>query len=577
MENTEIASIFRNITHLMQIKGENAFRVRAYENASEVVSSLEHSLKELHSEGVDLKSIPGIGKNISDKIEEMLETGRCSKLEELLETYPAGLLEIIKLTGVGPKKAALFFKELGVSDLDALEAAASAGRIEGLPGMGKKTEEKILKSIIALRSVSGRQSLANPLRHAGEICAFLKSAKGVIECVPAGSARRWKDSPRDLDILAVTDSVKTGVPEIFVKYPHVKEVLSKGDTKVSVLLDDGLQVDLRILGKSDFGSALHHFTGSKAHNVAMRERAVKMGLKINEYGVFKVSDDTRVAGASEESVFKAVGLPWIAPEIRENRGEIEAAENGKLPEELQAEDIRGDLHMHTTASDGSSDILGMAEAAMERGYEYIAITDHSHATGIANGLDEARLMENIKAIDNVNRILSERGLKFRVLKGAECDILGDGTLDYSEAALRQLDCVVGAIHSGFNQPRDVMTARIVKALETGLINILAHPTGRLIGRRPPYEVDIEEVMAAAKRNKTFMELNCYPDRLDLKDSHLKLAKEMGILIAVSTDSHSPQGLSNIHYGIHTARRAWLEAKDVLNTRPLEEVLELFGK
>ncbi len=577
MENNEIASIFRDITNLMQIKGENAFRVRAYENASDVVDSLEHSLKDLHAEGVDLKSIPGIGKNISDKIEEMLLTGRCSKLEELFKTYPAGLLQILKLTGVGPKKAALFFKELGVSDIDALEAAALAGRIEPLPGMGKKTEEHILKAITDLHSVSGKRSLANPLSHAKEICAFLKAALGVIKCVPAGSVRRWKDSPRDLDILVVTDSANTVAGKVFVKYPHVREVLSKGDTKVSVILDDGLQVDLRILGKEDFGSALHHFTGSKAHNVAMRERAVKMGLKINEYGVFKVSDDTRVGGASEESVFKAVGLPWIAPELRENRGEIEAAEAGKLPVELQADDIRGDLHMHTTASDGSADILTMAEAAIERGYEYIAITDHSHATGIANGLDEARLMENIKAIDNVNNILAKRGLSFRVLKGAECDILGDGTLDYTVEALRRLDCVVGAIHSGFNQPRDVMTARIVKALSTGLINILAHPTGRLIGRRPPYEVDIEEVMKVAKRNRTFMELNSYPDRLDLKDTHLKLAKEMGILVAVSTDSHSPQGLSNIHYGIHTARRAWLEKKDILNTRPLEEVMELFGK
>ena len=577
MENAEIASVFRDIKDLMQIKGENAFRVRAYENAVEIVGSLEHSLKELHGDGTDLKTIPGIGKNISDKIEEMLLTGKCSKLDELLETYPAGLLDIIKLSGVGPKKAALFFKELGVSDLQALEDVAGAGRIRTLPGMGEKTEEKIIKSISALRSVSGKQSLTNPLRHARDICALLEAVPGVIECLPAGSVRRWKDSPRDLDILAVTDSAETSLPDIFIKYPHVREIISKGETKVSVILSDGLQVDLRVLGKDNFGSALHHFTGSKTHNVAMRERAVKMGLKISEYGVFKVLGDTRVAGESEESIFKAVGLPWIPPELREGRGEIEAAEADLLPKELQIDDIRGDLHMHTTASDGSADILTMAEAAMERGYEYIAITDHSHATGIANGLDETRLMENIRAIDEVNRVFTERGVKFRVLKGAECDILADGTLDYSEATLKELDCVVGAVHSGFNQPREQMTARIVKALGTGLINILAHPTGRLIGRRPPYELDIEEVMRAAKHSKTFMELNCYPDRLDLKDTHLKLAKEMGILVALSTDSHSTEGLENIHYGIHTARRAWLEAKDVLNTRPLAEVMELLRK
>ena len=575
MTNTEIASIFHDIVDLLRIKGENAFRVRAYENALGAIEELTHSLSELSAGGYDLKAIPGIGKGMAEKIAEIIETERSQTREELLEEFPEGLLRILRVPGIGPKKAALFFRELAVSDLDALELAAGSGRLRTLPGVGEKSEEKILRSIEDFKSISKEFSLTLPLLHGERIISALKGV-GVIEAKSAGSVRRWKDSPRDMDILAECEEPAAAIKAL-ASYEHVKEVVSRGETKSTVILDCGLQVDLLTLPKGRMGSALQHFTGSKAHNVTIRERAKRMGLKVSEYGVFSDGDGERIAGDTEESVYRAVGLPWIAPELRENRGEIEAAERGELPEELNTGDILGDLHMHTTASDGSATIEEMARAAMKRGYEYIAITDHSRATAVAGGLDEARLLAHIEEIERVNERIRAEGSAFRILKGTECDILSDGSLDYPEEILKELDWVVGSVHSGFNQTLEHMTARVTSALSTGLVDVLAHPTGRLIGYRAPYAIDMERVMECAAEHGVYMELNCYPERLDLKDIHLRLAREMGILVAINSDSHGTQGFENIEFGIHTARRAWLEKEDVLNTRGLNDFLEILQK
>lgn len=584
MENSEIARILTDIANLLEIKGDNPFRLRAYRNAVLAIEELPYSLESIvkNEERKDtLEAIPGIGKAVCEKIHEMVETGHCHTLDELLTEYPAGLLDMLRISGMGPKKVKLVFEELGVKSIRGLERAAKAGAIATLPGMGVKTEEKLVKAIENFKKIegSGRFTLPAALNAAYSIIEYLQKAPGIKRVEYAGSLRRWQDTIGDLDILATcTDgSHKKALMEYFKGHEDVGEVVVSGETKTTVSLTDGLHVDLRVVEPRSFGAAMQYFTGSKAHNVELRKRAKKKGLKISEYGVFDDKTGKSIAGKREKDVYKAVGLPYIPPEIRLNLGEIEAAELGKLPKELKLNAIRGDLHMHTTESDGSGSIREMADEAIGRGYEYIAITEHSHATGVANGLDDKRLLKHINKIDKFNEKLKKAKVKFTVLKGAEVDIRADGSLDYPTEILKKLDIRVGAIHSGFMQSKEKMTARVVSALKTGLIDILAHPTGRIINIRAPYEIDMEEVMRAAKENNTAMELNSYPERLDLKDTHLRLAKEMGVLVAINTDAHSPEQMENMIFGIHTGRRAWLEPKDVLNTREIKELLEILNR
>ncbi|MBI4949545.1 MAG: DNA polymerase/3'-5' exonuclease PolX [Deltaproteobacteria bacterium] len=578
MENPEIARVFHEIADLLEIKGGDLFRVRSYRNAALIIDGLEEPLRSLYGKnGVEgLKHIPGIGESTRSKVVEMLATGYCAYHDELLREIPAGMLDMIKVASLGPRKAAILHKVLGVSSIDGLERAAREGRIRDLPGFGEVSERKILKGIEALRLISGKWKISTALRCGEAFRDYLKAVPGIFEIVLSGSLRRWKEEVGDLDILATCKDPEA-VMDRFLTHPEIKDVLAKGKTKSTVALKSGLQVDLRALDKKSFGAALQYFTGSKAHNVAIRDRAKRMGLKVSEYGVFNSATGKRVAGSKEEDVYKAVGLPWIPPELREMKGEIEAALEGRLPEPLLPEEIRGDLHVHTDESDGGSTLDAMAEAAISMGYEYIAVTDHSKAVGIAHGLDEARILAQMAYVDEFNKHLKKKGERFRVLKGSEVDIRGDGTLDHSEKVLGALDCVVAAVHSGFGMKKGEMTARIIKAVQTGLVNILAHPTGRLLGERGPYEVDMEAVMDEAKKHNVALELNSCPERLDLNDIHLRLAKDKGVKIAISTDAHSINHLQNIVYGIHAARRGWIEKKDVINTLPLKGLMRFLKK
>lgn len=577
MENVDIARVFHEIAELLEIKGGDVFRIRSYRNAGLVVEGLSESLKNLYEKGGEegLEGIPGIGVSMRAKIIELLTTGKCKHHDELLAEIPRGMLEIVKVSGVGPKKAALLHKELGIASIEALEKAALDQKIRELPGMGEKTEQKILKAVTDLKSRSAKFKLSTALQFAESFVAHIKKVPGVHEAVPAGSLRRWKEEVGDLDILTACKDPQA-VMDRFVAHPDIKEVLARGETKSTVVLRSGLQVDIRVLEKKSFGAALQYFTGSKAHNVALRDRAKRMGLKISEYGVFR-EDGKWVAGRTEEEVYKSVGLPWIPPELRENRGEIEAAEKGELPAMLEVKDLRGDLHAHTKESDGGYTLEEMAHAAMKKGYDYMAITDHSRAVGIAHGLDEARARAQLKLIDEFNEKLKKQRKKFTVLKGTEVDIKADGSLDHPESLLREFDCVVASVHSSFGQSMEEMTRRIIKAVSTGLVNILAHPTGRLIGEREPYQVDMERVMDEAKKHGVALELNSYPDRLDLNDIHCRLAKEKGVLVAISTDSHSVYHLDNIFYGVHTARRGWLEKENILNAKPLAELKKILRR
>ncbi len=577
MENADIAKIFYEIADLLEIKGENPFRVRSYRNAGLVIEGLPESVKAIVEKNEkELEEIPGIGKSIHEKIVEILKTGKCSYHQELLKEFPSGILELLKVQGVGPKKVKLLYENLGIKNVSDLEKAASAGRLRDLPGMGEKTEANILKAIKGLKGSEGRFKIAAALSYAEPLVEYLKKTPDVFDVQLAGSLRRWKDTIGDIDILV---TCKKGAPVMdrFVSYPDVYSVVAKGETKSTVILKNGLQADVRVLEKKAYGAALQYFTGSKQHNIAIRDKAKKIGLKISEYGVFREKDDKCVTGEKEEDVYKAIGLPWIPPELRENRGEIEAAEKERLPLLVDIKDIKGDLHIHTNESDGSNTIEEMAEYAMKKGYQYIAVTEHSKAVGIAHGLDEKRLLRQMNEIDKINSQLVTRNPKFRILKGIEVDIKADGSLDLDVKVLTKLDIVVGAVHSKFNMTEDEMTKRIIKAIESGIINIIAHPTGRLIAAREPYPVNMKKVMEAAKKNKVIMELNAYPDRLDLNDIHCKLAKEMGVMVAISTDSHNRLHMENIKFGVYTARRGWLEKKDIINTRSLNDLLKILQR
>ncbi len=569
MENKGIADIFTAIADILDIEGENPFRVRSYRNAARTIEDLSQSLESMVKTGMDLGEIPGIGKSIREKIEEIISTGKCHFLEELRVQVPAGLTELLKLEGLGPKKVKVLYDQLGVDSVDRLEKAAQAGRLRNLAGMGLKTEEKVLKSIEKYRAGVGRFKLSVGFIYAQAILEYLKEVPGVRRLDPAGSFRRRKETIGDLDILAIC-ARGCQIMDRLAKYGEVAEIIAKGETKSSVRLQCGLQVDVRVLEEESYGAALHYFTGSKAHNVAIRDRAKELGLKISEYGVFRSQDDKRISGTKEEDIFKAVGLPLIPPELREDRGEIQAAEQGMLPRLIELSDIRGDLQMHTTATDGKNSIAEMAQKAKEMGYAYIAITDHSKAVRVAGGLDEKGLARHLKEIDKVDAQVSG----FCLLKGVEVDILPDGSLDLQDDILKECDVVLASVHSRFNMEEKEMTQRIVKALKNPNVNILAHPTGRLILEREAYKVNLKEVFQAALDYGVVLEINAYPDRLDLRDVDARMAKEMGAKLAISTDAHSAAQLAMMKFGVFTARRGWIEAKDIINTLPLEKLMKI---
>ncbi len=565
--NADIAAVFEEIADLLEIQGENPFRIRAYRNAARSVRDLPQDARSLITAGEDLTRLPGIGKDLAEKIHEIVTTGSCGLLERLHRQLPAGIRELMAIPGLGPKRVRLLYREMGIDTREKLQRAARDGSLRELPGFGDKTAAKILATMETTTSKEKRFRLAEAAQHAEPLAAHLAATKGVERVVIAGSYRRGKETVGDIDILVIT-SAPAAVMERFVTYEDVAEVLSHGSTRSSVVLRCGLQVDVRVMPRECFGAALHYFTGSRAHNIAIRRLGQERGLKINEYGIFK--GERRIGGAEEEDVFSAVGLRYIPPELREDRGEIEAARAGLLPELVTLSDIKGDLHVHTKASDGHNSIEEMALAARERGLSYIAISEHSCRLTVARGLDGKRLLEQMEEIDRLNEKLSG----ITLLKGIEVDILEDGSLDLPDDILGRLDLVVGAVHSHFQLSRARQTERILRAMDHPHFSILAHPSGRLIPQRPPYEVDMERIIHHAAGRGCYLELNAHPERLDLQDSFCMLARERGVLIAVNTDAHSVLDFANLKYGVGQARRGWLAATDVLNTRPLKELRPL---
>jgi DNA polymerase (family 10) len=518
----------------------------------------------------DLTALPGIGTDLAGKIREIVETGSCATLEKLHEEVPEGLTELLRVPGLGPKRVQALYLELDVHTLEQLHRAAKDGRIRQLPGFSHKTEARILQAVEVLSQRPERFKLVTAAEYAGPLVEYLGAATGVKRVVVAGSFRRARETVGDLDIL-VTATPDSTVIQQFVDYEEVAEVVSKGPTRSTVVLRSGLQVDLRVVAAESYGAALHYFTGNKAHNIAIRRLARQRGLKINEYGVFRGS--TRISGDIEESVFRAVGLRYIPPELRENRGEIEAAREGKLPRLVVFEDLRGDLHVHTTATDGRNSIREMALAAQDLGLEYMAVTEHSHRVTVAHGLTSERLLAQIDEID----VLNEEGLRVHILKGIEVDILEDGGLDLPDDVLGRLDLVIGAVHSRFNLSRERQTERIMRAMDRPHFTVLAHPTGRLIPRREPYDVDMGRIIRHARERGCYLELNAHPERLDLFDVYCQAAKGEGVLISINSDAHSDQGVSVLRHGVGQARRGWLEKGDVLNTRPLNKLRTLLAR
>ena len=564
VHNEDIAAIFDEMADLLEIEDANPFRVRAYRNAARSVRSLGRELAEMVAKGEDLTQLPGIGKDLAAKIVERVQTGKVRALEKLHRKVPASLEDLLHIPGLGPKRVRLLFDELSIETLEQLAEAARAGRLQALPGFGAKTEQRIIDAIVAHRTQERRFLYSVARQYAEPLAAYLGETPGVERVVIAGSYRRGRETVGDLDIL-VTAVADSPVMDRFTAYDEVAEVISSGTTRATVILRSGLQVDLRVVPAHSLGAALHYFTGSKAHNIQIRRLGQQRGLKINEYGVFK--DEHAIAGESEESVFAAVGLPFIPPELRENRGEIAAAREGRLPRLIERRDLHGDLHCHTRATDGHADMETMAIAAREAGLEYLAITDHSRHLTVAHGLDEKRLLQQIEEIDRLNERL--RGIT--LLKGIEVDILEDGSLDLPDSVLAKLDIVVGAVHDHFGLSEKKQTARILRAMEHKYFTLLAHPSGRLLLAREAYAVDMPRVVEAARERGCFLELNAQPLRLDFKDTHCRLARERGVLLSINSDSHGPDGFGNLVYGINQARRGWLEKDDVLNTLPLGEL------
>ncbi len=566
MKNQEIAKIFNDIADILEIKGDNPFRIRAYRRAAQNIDGFAGDIAETQEE--ELKKIPGIGHDLAEKIEEYVKAGRLKFYEELKKEVPHGLVEMLSIPGIGPRTAKMLFEKLKISSVDELEKVAERGGLKGLPGIQAKTEENILKGIAMIKRRTDRFPIGRVLPLAEDILKKLKDSAPVKEIAIAGSLRRWKDTIKDIDMLATSRDPKK-VMNAFTRLPHVKEIIMKGPTKSSVVTREDIQVDLRVVEDDSFGAALAYFTGSKAHNIRLREMAVKKGLKINEYGIFDVKTDEKIGGKNEVDVYEALGLPFIQPELREDTGEIEEALEKRLPELFELKDIKGDLHVHTKQSDGSHDIEELIEEAKKRGYKYIAVTDHSKGLGVARGLSIEQILEQNRKIKAMNKRLKN----FILLSGVEMDIKSDGTMDYPDEVLEKLDIVVASIHSGFRQSKEQITKRLVSAMKNPYVSIIAHPTGRLIGERDAYEVDMDEALMTAKNTGTAIEVNAYPLRLDLSDIYIKKAKDLGIPLAISTDTHVIYQFDFMRYGVGIARRGWLEKKDVLNTYPGEALLK----
>jgi DNA polymerase (family 10) len=591
MDNVEIAHTLAEVADILEIQGENTFRIRAYRNAVRTVEVQTVPLARLVEQGTPLTQLPGIGKEMASHIKEMVTTGTLVYRDELLAQFPRALIDLMRLPGLGPKKARRLWDELGIDSVESLEAAGKAGRIAGLSGFGAKSQEKILAGIEEWKKRGERQLLWDAERYVRPLIAYLEGAPGVLRLEAAGSYRRRKETVGDIDLLAASLEPRP-VMERFLAYPQVQSVLGSGDTKTSVVLGAGLQVDLRVVPPDCFGAALVYFTGSKEHNVKLRRRGVERGLKISEYGVFQVApgeavdpealaeapavpavpvdavDAVCIAGKTEEEVYAAVGLPWIPPELREDHGEIEAAARGPLPRLVEVADLKGNLHMHSTWSDGKSTIEEMVTACAARGWEYAAITDHSKALPMVQGLDAVRAREQWLEIDAVRA----RHPEILLLRGMEIDILADGELDLEDELLAELDIVVVSVHSRFELPEAEQTARVLKALRHPAVQVFAHPTGRLINRRRPIAIDMDRVIDEAVRLGVTLELNSNPHRLDLKDTHLRLARERGAKILISTDAHRTTELDLMRCGVEQARRAGLEPRHVVNTLPREEFL-----
>lgn len=561
MDNHAIARILGDIADLLEIKGENAFKIRAYRTAADSVGAWPDAVSRLDDK--QLREIPGIGKDLAAKIRELTDTGACGFHEELLREFPATLLDLLRLQGVGPKTVGLLYSSLNIRSLDDLTNAARRGALRELRGMGAKKEALILKALDERLQDTGRHLLPDTARVASQLMAYLQDGAPAVEFIPVGSLRRGCETCGDIDVLAVGGERSS--MDAFVEYPKVERVLGHGDTKASVRLSGGYQADLRLVPAESRGAAMQYFTGSKAHNIVLRDRAIQRGLKLNEYGLFRASDDTRIAGESEDGIYEALGLHYVEPELRENRGEIEAAQDGRLPRLVCIDDVRGDLHVHTTETDGRDDLETMANAARLAGHEYVAVTDHSRALAMANGLDEGRALRHAARI----RALSNRLDGLTLLAGIECDILADGRMDLANDCLAALDFVIASVHSHFTMDEAQMTERLLRAIENPWIDVLGHPTGRLLLKRKPYPFDLERVISAAAAAGIALEINCQTDRLDLNDTTARLARERGARLVISTDAHSAIAFGNLRWGVHVARRAWASANDVLNTRSIE--------
>ncbi|MCX6992166.1 MAG: DNA polymerase/3'-5' exonuclease PolX [Kiritimatiellaeota bacterium] len=570
VHNVEIAQALNKLADLLEIEGANAFRVRAYRNAAHLVESLPRSVADMVAAHEDLSELPGIGEALARKLKEIVETGHLAALEQEAKHVPAALSDLMKIPGLGPRRVHELFEKLQITDLASLEQAVREGKLRTLEGFGEKTETRIREHLDRKIQTMNRMLLVTAEQVVESLLKTLRGVKGVKRVVPAGSFRRRQETVGDVDILATcADSAE--IMRRFVGYEDVAEVIAHGETRSSVILRSGLHVDLRVVPEESYGAALHYFTGSKAHNIAIRARALQAGLKINEYGVFR--GEARVGGATESEVYAAVQLPYIEPELREDRGEIEAAAKGQLPHLVALADIRGDLQSHSTATDGQAGIAEMAKAARKRGYEYLAITDHSQRMTMVHGLNAMRLAQQIREIDRLN----EKFSGFRILKSIEVDILENGELDLADDILKELDVVVGAVHSLFTLSLEKQTERIIRAMDNPCFNIFAHPSGRLIGERDGYAVDLERLLHAAKERGCFLELNAHPMRLDLNDAYCRMAKELGVKVAISTDSHNPLSLDFMRLGVGQARRGWLEKDDVLNTRSWSALQKLLKR
>ena len=570
MTNTEIADAFERLADLLELQEANPFRVRAYRNAARMIAGHPRPLADLVAEGADLDELPGVGEAIAEKIATLVETRKLPALEEAAKKTPLVLTDLMRIPGLGPKRVKDLYERLHVKGTRDILRATKDGRLAELPGFGDKLAAKIAGAIEQLAAEQNRFRIADAEKLAAPLIEYLQGLDGVKRLVVAGSLRRRKDTVGDIDIV-ITAKDGAAILKKLTQFEGVRDIVSQGDTRATVILAMNLQVDVRVVPEVSFGAALYYFTGSRAHSIAVRRIAQDKGLKLNEYGLYR--GDKRIAGRTEEDLSKALGMAWIPPELREDSGEIEAARKDRLPTLVTVEDLRGDLHSHTTATDGHASLEAMAEAARALGYEYLAITDHTHSTRIAHGLDAKGMRKHLAAIDKLN----ERMKGIRLLKSAETDILEDGSLDLPDSVLKELDFVLGTIHAHFDLPFKKQTERILRAFDHPLFSGLAHPMARHIGQREPIDIDFGKICKAAAERGIFLEVNAQPARLDLDGAHCRMAKEMGVKLAISTDSHSTADLAGIRFGVDQARRGWVEAKDVINTRPLRELLKLLRK